>query len=1135
MTAIKKVVDNTHPWNAGDTWNHAYIYGEASTEFDDLMNRPAPLIERHWGQDNPKTRGWRAKSKTWGEWLGDSLTYHRESDRKGGAGYVFGASANGERKAENMRGMVAIGLDVEPEQPLDDVIDICEASGLAIVLYTSHNFDRTSDTAPVDTILKHGDDVTTDTIRAYLRSKNAYSESFIEECELTNPRDDVDGKIQCVWSCPPLQKMRVIVPFERPVDVTALDTSPKKGQGIWASKVRGLADMLRLRIDPVATDPSRILYLAKHRPNTEWYCAVFRGRPVQWEEIPEMQKGADNPFLQAGGVKSGSTIPDVITSTGVDVTALYRRYGKRWLLADMLENTDAAKQQASNGLHVECPFSDSHTTESAVSSTTAWNAPDTEQGFAKVLCLHSCKDRYHTVDYIAQWIEDDVIDPDWLEDPAFMVDAPDQPGRFEELTSDEIAEQRVQEAEQAADFEAQAAAFDYDTASETDVESFIDEAYAAGIEDAAMRERISQNLSNSTPLRIQQVRDMWVKLDRAARADARQQLAEARRNSTPAPYIPLEDATTETVERAAETAGWLPSFVTYKGGWFYAPDFEKPEAQPMRLCRAFEVPHVAFGETEEGRINEITIRYRHRSAQRGIVESVYSIGDAFRDSGSLISRLADDGLEIDAMAKIPVLVALLKSVQTDNEAVLVQKAGWYGGTYVSPTGRVVNAGATRYILDPKARVSGETKGTLADHFGYATTALTGVNGKYFMPGYLSGLVGMVVDFIENDVSPILAHEGDGGRGKTSAGKAGAAHHAPPDSTGLFNKADATPAFVETKAEQSNGSVRVMDEEGASKLDAAEKQRVLMQWAEGMGRGRATADGGTRRTRTWRTCFVTTAERDMLRVFEAAGVDTKTGTIARTFSVNFTNAAELDPHSDELAAIKALSGDDKAPAVYGVTAPVFAEALAKLGRETVKARVSAIMDDWADLAVGSSARRVVRFAAIFAVTGEIAQDASLFSADVPVLNYMRELLEDNMDARMVHLDTDRQQLEALRSAIRRGIQTGSIVSMHEDREFNRQEVFGYYGHLSENGQPDDSAARKQQDPETEMRIRSYVLPVDRLGPLGITTDPKALANRLRDVGGLIERKKGERKQWFHDYVPGEGRGKNIRVSGEFVHG
>lgn len=344
-----------------------------------------------------------------------------------------------------MREMVAIGLDVEPEQPLADVKSRCEASALAIALYTSHNYNRTTDSAPVDSILKHGPEVTTDTVRVYLGHKGAYSEDFISQCYLTDPRSDIDGKIQVVWSCPPLQKMRVIVLLEQPVDVTALDVSPKRGQEIWANKVRGIADMLGLQIDPVATDPSRILYVAKHRPGADHYTGVFRGRPVQWDEIPEVAKTDGNAFLQAGKGTGGSTIPDVVVTAPsgaqVDVTALYRRYGKRWLLTDMLSDSHVAKGSGSDKLHVECPFSDELTSESGRTSTTVWDAGETEHGFAKVLCQHSCKEKYpHTVNYVARWIEDGVIDPAWLEDSSFMIGA-DQPGRFEELTPAEEAEE----------------------------------------------------------------------------------------------------------------------------------------------------------------------------------------------------------------------------------------------------------------------------------------------------------------------------------------------------------------------------------------------------------------------------------------------------------------------------------------------------------------------------------------------------------------------------------------------------------------------------------------------------------------------------------------------------------------------
>ncbi|MGK7652394.1 hypothetical protein ACSQ76_08265 [Roseovarius sp. B08] len=497
--------------NARTHWNDAELRGEDAPEWQALLERRARFIERHW--DRIKQRGWRSKEKTWREWFEDSLTWHREDIRKDGAGYVFGTSANGERAAENMRHMVAIGLDIEPEQPLSDVIDRCEASGLAIVLYTSHNHARTTDCEKVDTILKYGEEISTATVRDFLRSKKTYSEAFISQCELVDPRADIDGKKQCVWSCPPLQKMRAVALLDEPVDVSELHPSPKKGGEIWANKVRGIADLLGVTIDPVATDPSRILYVAKHRTNAEWYCAVFQGRPVRWEEIPEKAKGENNPYLKAAKAIGSSSIPDVITSTGVDVTALYRSYGKRWMLADMLAGSHVAKEEASDRLHVECPFSDEHTSESGPTSTTVWNAPDSEYGYAMALCQHTCKERYHTVDYVRRWIEDEVIDPAWLEAPSFMADTPEPPGPFEELTPSELGEEGS--AGESKTPEQRAEAFNSES-SEEDIRKFIKKLFREGV-DLTVQANVTAVLAKGTNLGKREIKKFWKELEEELR------------------------------------------------------------------------------------------------------------------------------------------------------------------------------------------------------------------------------------------------------------------------------------------------------------------------------------------------------------------------------------------------------------------------------------------------------------------------------------------------------------------------------------------------------------------------------------------------------------------------------------------
>lgn len=229
--------------------------------------------------------------------------------------------------------------------------------------------------------------------------------------------------------------------------------------------------------------------------------------------FPRSRRALTIPSCRQEAGKGGSTIPDVTasvagTSTGidgstenVDVTALYRRYGKRWMLADMLSDSHVAKSEGSDRLHVECPFSDEHTSESGPTSTTVWNAGETEHGFAKVLCQHTCKDRYHTVHYVARWIEDGVIDPDWLEDSSFMIGAPDQPGPFEGLTPEEMEEERAEAAEQARTFEEQAEEIDK-TASWSEIEDFCKRIYTEGADKTAqvnVAEIIAKNTNHTRP------------------------------------------------------------------------------------------------------------------------------------------------------------------------------------------------------------------------------------------------------------------------------------------------------------------------------------------------------------------------------------------------------------------------------------------------------------------------------------------------------------------------------------------------------------------------------------------------------------------------------------------------------------
>jgi len=680
------------PIPACETLNDAEILGTEPEGLGDFLERDATfLIGELWGQRdrrNTQDKDWNSVPLSWGAWIGGQdgdknaegstgkarnapawgFSRHPVGKNKEGAAIVLGSSVGGARKAKAMDEMFAMGLDVDSGASLDDTLTTVEGLGLLCFVYTSFNHGKKGIELKRDEVLRKLDlkrDPTDEEIRQFLREhdKHRYEETFIDAVTVAKQKEQTTEGVKIILDTPPLEKFRLIFPLAEPVKLIDLADTQQASLDLWENKITGLArNTLGVHFDTSCTDPSRLFYTARHPKNADdWYAAIIQGDPLAFDDISPMKKAAyvggkdANAFTQAGGETAGERPPQCYAPSGASLNKWHRSAKDRFMLADLLEAHCSDKVRHAGGeaqghVHTECPFEHEHTSEGGT-ATMAINCIDSQNEYWTWFCHHDACQGRHKLEFLEEalrqgWFEEDAL----TTEGGYLLEPED--GDNDPLEPEEAKKERART------FEERAEQFQYE-ADASDVETFIGEAHAAGIEDAAMRERICKAVTEKTALRVQEVRDMWTKFDRKARADARKQLTEARRNSPKAPFVPLEEATAETVERAAKAAAWLPPFVTYKNGWFYAPDFDKPDSPPMRLCRAFEVPYVAFGETEEGRTNEITIRYRHRSAQRGIVESVYSIGDAFRDSGSLISRLADDGLEIDAMAKTPVMVALL--------------------------------------------------------------------------------------------------------------------------------------------------------------------------------------------------------------------------------------------------------------------------------------------------------------------------------------------------------------------------------------------------------------------------------------------------------------------------------------------
>jgi hypothetical protein len=976
---------------------------------------------------------------------------------------------------------------------------------------------------------------------------------------------------------PGSDRFRVILPLSEPFELGDRDADPAAWEARYADWMGRYFAVCEIfagdgDFDASASLPSQLMYAPSRPKGAEYKHYILAGLGLDLSAITPVdyrkyRKAGPTGIARDGEAHDGAP---AILSDGFDLMAWHGDHGENFLLSDFLEMIGwDVGGSAGAGFDMHCPNAAAHTS----GGNTAWGIDGTEaDNGATIYCHHShCNG-------LATW--------NFLHLIESQCELPAGYDHLSQVLCDPMFYGEVLDGEAVnrADYVEEVIVIDWIKTPAAVKRAFGElsehssrDAYAAlyaGVGKGGGRPAVLTALDNlikgSKLFKANEITALaargkdLLEDDRAAYAAHQKAIAteaeedaRAKLRAEPREIIELSAATRETVEAAAKNAGWLPTGYHYDNGWFFKTNYDAP-SKSKRTVRAFEVPYVAFGDNDEGdRTNEITIRYPHRSAQAGIVESRYRIGDAYRDSGTFVSRLADEGLEFDPQADIANILALLRSVNTDCEAILMEKAGWSRDkhTYILPTGEAVTDTGHRYVLNPAMRVSARKDGDLAQWSKYSTIALLGENGAQFMPGYLSGAVGCLADFLDHEMSPILYNEGKANRGKSTSLRAGASWFAYPDQTGLFLKGDATATAGETHAERGNGSAVIYDEEGTSRYDPAEKQRRALQDAEGSGRGRGKADGGMRATKTWKTCFARSTEQGFLAsmIAEQAkdrSFDIKTGPVSRIFTVNYDAVTILDEvkHATVLAAYKQIAYGG----VYGVAAEAYARKLLALGVAEVRGRFDEVMKEWAGVAQGAG-RRVVAVAALFVVAGEVAQEAAIFSEEVPVRRYMHGLLLETLAAREGHLNTETQALEGLRRGIILAIQRGEIIEAGVDRLYENREIVGYWLEptglpkqvetptLSDTGKKtpeqkaEEAAQKAEEDWYASLAARIYILPIDRLSKLGVKTDITALAKQLHAAKALVTAPNGARERFRHTKVPGEGVMPNIRVTGAFVHG
>ncbi len=1191
---LEQYVPDTDARSAGPApeiqkMNDADLLGEDHPEMQELLQKPFVFMTGSmYGQKdhrNTQDGNWNRGEMPLVQWIagGDEgktpwgLTRHPVAKRKEGPAVVLADALDGARKDAAIKTMYAIGLDIDSGAALDDVLVTLEEKGLFAVVYTSFRHGTTELVLMHDDImrkLKLDKSPTRAQIQTYLREhhKDRYDASFIDQIKVVDARKQTPDGLRTILKTPPLDKFRVILPLWEPVELADLGATVNDWKNVWADAVTGVAvNTLGVNFDATSCDVNRLFYVPRHPADAEdWYSAIVQGRPLRFEEIEPFSKtayvkdrDAGDAFAQAGGGSGGTdTREEFLTPSGRNLNKWHNKHKDRWLAADAIETFCPDKVRVAGGekpgtVHLECPFEYIHSSEGGT-ATMAMNPDENEMGYWTIFCKHdSCQER-DKLEFIQEmlaqgWCEEDVLwDDDW------NIPLPD-----EDL---EDGENESEHHVYNLDPEKAAAAVNKEGIDKgTSVEK-IREFLGHYVEcDSVTKNNLTDVLAGPSrgkgvaALSNKEVSEIWAGLDKQAARKKIEKDAKKREKLDAPDYLPLEQATKNTVEKAAKASKWLPEGFTYQDGYFGKLVTVGNDLKFNPTCNAFEVVYCADGSKGLTRTNQLTIRYMHRSENLGIVESTFRIGDTYKDQGALLGDLRNEGLEFSPDAPTQDILALLRAVSSEREGVYRAQSGWTDArdAFIAPTGESIKKDddPRLYVLEKAMRVSGKTCGTVVEYAGAMNTAIRGKNAKLFLPGALLGAVGNLADFINTEHAVIIANEGKKNSGKTTSLKAGVSFFAVASVEGLMFSANGTETAFEAMAMKASGAAMAPDDSGASKRTADDEQRQIYQYANRMGRGRGTTTGGLQELNSWNGAMGISTERGLLTRLQAEGADTKSGVQSRVFTVRYDAAEVLDKTADAdlLKAYEVIAHGG----VYGVAWKPFVTRLLELGVKVVKGRVSAYEKDWGHDAHGGE--RVVTTGALLAVASEIMQEVKLFPANdydvkwedgkpkvdddlsnegdggLNVQVLLKEALDDTIAQRANVLDTGQQASDSLRIEIIKALNSRRIVDCAMECEHYAGPL-GYYK-LDENA-PNDEDIDDGTGISKSMLRRQYHLPLDRLNELGVKIELAGLVAQLREVGAIIEPTGNKRyaKKGTWPNPPGEGGDiPSLRIKGEWVHG
>lgn len=402
---------------APDQLNDAVVLGPDTPEWQALLQREMTFLLPKYPAGDIKQKVWNNTTARLEEWLTDnaagSLTRHVVRSKKGFMPITFGASAGNRRTTAAMTSAECLALDVESGDSRAAAEKRAEELGLAVITYTSFNDQTTNSLLKRDAVLqalKIETDPTDEQVRAYLTELGQHRPEHIATVRIKDQHLHTEDGVKIELKHAPLEKWRMVFPLAKAQKVTDLGPFQKVQQAVFASKIRGLAQMMGVLHDESCEDVSRAFYAPSHRPDADCYVAVHRGRGLTFDEVPTLE-GKRTSNGQGGKMKGWAKE----TAPFFEIAALLDA-----------ECPDKVREDKGGLLVVECPFDHLHGNAGDVSDGACHvRDADGDTGFVWDCKHNSCKD-HDRLDMLAQALNDGWFERDLIEAGSPYVIQPDE-------------------------------------------------------------------------------------------------------------------------------------------------------------------------------------------------------------------------------------------------------------------------------------------------------------------------------------------------------------------------------------------------------------------------------------------------------------------------------------------------------------------------------------------------------------------------------------------------------------------------------------------------------------------------------------------------------------------------------------